>query len=101
MYKKSSFITASSLVIMAVIIAVRSYITLLMWVMFVVMKDIMFRFAYPQEILNHFFSRSYALFLLRNLAKMKDTTETVFQYNSSEAPQQNYMKLCSYAGHNV
>ena len=31
-----------------------------------------------------FFSRSYALFELRNLAKMKDTTETVGQHNSTE-----------------
>ena len=38
-------------------------------------KDIMCRYAYPQEILIPFFSRSYALFELRNLAKMKDTTQ--------------------------
>ena len=42
---------------------------------FLVMKDIMCRCAYPQEILIHFFSRSYALFELRNLTKMKDTTQ--------------------------
>ena len=42
---------------------------------FVVMKDIMCRCAYPQEILIPFFFRSYALFELRNLAKMKDTTQ--------------------------
>ena len=41
---------------------------------FVVMKEIMWRCAYLKEILIPFFSRSYALFELRNLAKMKDTT---------------------------
>ena len=41
---------------------------------FVVMKDIICRCAYPQEILIPFFFRSYALFELRDLAKMKDTT---------------------------
>ena len=45
-----------------------------------------------------FFSRNYALFELRNLAKMKDTTETVCQRNSSKATQQNFVKLCSYEG---
>ena len=44
----------------------------------------------------HFFSRSYALFDLRNLTKMKDTTETVGQHNSTETAQQNCVKLCSY-----
>ena len=42
---------------------------------FVVMKDIMCTCAHPQEILIPFFSRSYALFELRNLAKMKDTSQ--------------------------
>ena len=46
---------------------------------FVVIKDIMCRWAYPQEILIRFFSQSFALFELRNLANMKDTTETVCQ----------------------
>ena len=34
---------------------------------------------------------------------MKDTTETVGQHNSTEAAQQNCVKLCiySYEGHNV
>ena len=71
---------------------------------FVVMKDIMCRYAYPQEILiPFFFSWNYALFELKNLAKMKDTTETVFQRNSSETAQQNFLKLCtcSYEGLNV
>ena len=47
--------------------------------------------------------RNYALFELKNLAKMKDTTETVFQRNSSETAQQNFLKLCtcSYEGLNV
>ena len=42
---------------------------------FVVMKDIMCWCAYPQEILIPFFSRSYGLFELRDLAKMKDTSQ--------------------------
>ena len=41
---------------------------------YVVMKDIPCRCAYLQEILIHFYSRSNALFELRLLAKMKDTT---------------------------
>ena len=40
----------------------------------VVIKDIMCRCAYPQEILIPLFSRSYALVELRNLVKMTDTT---------------------------
>ena len=48
--------------------------------------------------LIQYFSRSYALFDLRNL---NNTTETVCQCNSSEATQQNFMKLCSYEGHNI
>ena len=65
------------------------------------MKDIPCRCAYPQEILIPFFSRSYALFEFRNLAKMKDTTEKVCQRNSSETAQQNVVKLCSNEGHYV
>ena len=53
------------------------------------------------EILIIFFSRSYAFFELRNLAKMKDTTETVCQRTSSETAQQNFVKLCSYEGHTM
>ena len=41
----------------------------------------MCRYAYPQDILIQFFSR--------NLTKMKDTTETVGQHNSTEPAQQN------------
>ena len=48
-----------------------------------------------------FFSRSYALFELKNLANMKDTTETVCQRISPETAQQNFVKLCSYEVHNV
>ena len=48
-----------------------------------------------------FFSLKYALFELRNLTKMKDTTETVCQHNSTETAQQICVKLCSYEGHNV
>ena len=47
------------------------------------------------------FSRNYAFFELRNLTKMKDTTETVCQRNSSETAQQNFLKLCINEGLNV
>ena len=47
------------------------------------------------------FSLNYALFELRNLTKIEDTTETVSQRNSSETAQQNFLKLCSNEGHNV
>ena len=49
----------------------------------------------------NFFSWSYAFFELGNLAKMKDTTETDCRRNFSETAQQNFLKLCSYEGHNV
>ena len=48
-----------------------------------------------------FFPRNYALVEFRNLAKIKDTTETVCQRNSSETAQLNFLKLCSFKGHNV
>ena len=48
-----------------------------------------------------FFSQGYALVEPRNLAKMKDTTETVCQRNSSEAVKQNFVKLCSNEGRNL
>ena len=51
----------------------------------------MCRCAYPQEIFNPFLN--YALFELRNLTKMKDTTKTVGQHNSTETAQQNCVKL--------
>ena len=41
------------------------------------------------------FSLNYALFELRNLRKMKDTTETVGQHTSSETAPQNCVKLCT------
>ena len=44
----------------------------------------MYRCANPQEILIPFFYRIYALFELRNFAKMKDTTETAGQHNSTQ-----------------
>ena len=37
----------------------------------------MCRCAYPQKIFIQFFSRSYALFELIDLAKMKETTESL------------------------
>ena len=62
----------------------------------------MCRCAYRQDILIPFFSLgAVPLFELQNLTKMKDTTETVGQHNSTETVQQNYVKLCSYEGHNV
>ena len=48
-----------------------------------------------------FFLGAMPLFELRNLTKMKDTTETVGQHNSTETAQQNCVKLCSYEGHNM
>ena len=48
-----------------------------------------------------FFLGAMPLFELRNLTKMKDTTETVGQHNSTETAQKNCVKLCSYEGHNV
>ena len=48
-----------------------------------------------------FFLGAMPLFEIRNLAKMKDTTETVGQHNSTETAQQNSVKLCSYEGHTV
>ena len=54
----------------------------------------MCRCEYPQEILSIFFPPNYTLFKLRNLTKMKDTTETVRQRNFTETAQ-----LCSYEGH--
>ena len=56
--------------------------------------------AYPQEIFIQFISRSNALFELINLAKMKDTTQNSLSAQLLEAPQQNFMKLCSYEGLN-
>ena len=42
-----------------------------------------------------------ALFELRNLTKMKYTTDPVCQRNSYETARQNFLKLCSNEGHNV
>ena len=39
-------------------------------------------------------------FELKNLAKMKDTTQNSLSAQLLEAPQQNFMKLCSYEGLN-
>ena len=62
----------------------------------------MCKYAYPQEILFNFsFSELRPFFELRNLTKMKDTSETVRQRNSSEAAQQNFVKLFSKEGLNV
>ena len=68
---------------------------------FVVMKDIIYRYAYHRKFWLNFFSRNYACFELWNWTKMKDTTETVRQRNSTETAQQNFVKLCCYEGHKV
>ena len=54
----------------------------------------------PERLSLHPTQRKYAFYELRNLTKMKDTTETVGQRNSSETAQQNFLKLCSNEGHN-
>ena len=56
----------------------------------------MCKYANLQKIFSPYFSRNYALFELRNLTKMKDTIEIVCRRNSSEAAQQNFVKLRSY-----
>ena len=62
---------------------------------FVVMKDILCRCTYLQGILIQILSSgNHAPFEHRNLSKIKYTTETVCQCNSSENPLQNFMKLC-------
>ena len=53
----------------------------------VVMKDIICRCAYPQEILIKFFSSELRPFWTSKFNEMKDTTETVCQRNSSETAQ--------------
>ena len=59
------------------------------------MKALVFRCAYPQEILIQFFLRVILLFELRNLIKFKDTTQNSRQRNSTETAQENFVKLCS------
>ena len=69
---------------------------------FVVMKALMCRCAYPQEILIQFlFLGVMPLFELIIWQKLKVLLKTVHQCNSPETAQQNFMKLCSYEGHNV
>ena len=43
----------------------------------------------------------YAPFYFLKFAKMKFTTEKAYQRNSFETAQQNFVKLCSFKGHNV
>ena len=58
---------------------------------FVIMKNVLSKCAYLQVILIQFFSGNYnASFKLRNLAKIKYTTKTVCQHNSSDTAQQNF-----------
>ena len=66
------------------------------------MKDFSCRCSNPQEILINFLGGGVMpLFELRNLTNIKDTTQTVRQHKSTETDQQNFVKLCSYKGHNV
>ena len=60
----------------------------------------MCRCTYSDEPLIHFLG-SYAPFELRNSAKIKKKLLTDCQRNSSETPQQNLVKLCTYEGHTV
>ena len=62
-----------------------------------VMKDIMCRYAYPQEILIQFFFGITPFFTLEILPKSK----ILCRRNSTEKAQQNCLKLCCYEGHNV
>ena len=66
---------------------------------FVVMKDLMCRCAYPQEFWFFFFLGVTPLFKLGNLTNIKILLETR-QRNYTETAQQNFVKLCSYEGHN-
>ena len=47
-------------------------------------------------LIQFFFLGVMLFFELKNLANMKDTTETIYQRDSSEIAQQNFEKLCSY-----
>ena len=60
----------------------------------------MCRYAYPQEILIQFFFGITHVLNLEIWPKWT-TTETVSQYNSSEAAQENFEKLRSNEGLNV
>ena len=69
---------------------------------FVVMKDIMCRRAYPQEILiQFFFLRVTHILNLEIWLKWKILLKTVCQPNSSEAALKNFEKLYSNEGLNV
>ena len=50
-----------------------------------------------RKFLFNFFSRSYALFELRNLPKIKDTTQNSLS-SPAETAQQNFVKLRTYEG---
>ena len=70
---------------------------------FVVMKDLMYRCRYLQEILiQSFFSGSNAPFLNLDIwPKLKILLKTVCQHNSTETAQQNIVKLCGNERLNV
>ena len=59
------------------------------------MRDTSVDVHIPRKFWFSFFSGKYAPFELRNLAKIKLTTEKVCQNNFSETTQQNLVKLCS------
>ena len=62
-------------------------------------ETLQLRRAYHVDVhIHRIFLGVTPFFELRNLAKIKDTTETVCQRNSSEAAQQNFLKFCSNEG---
>ena len=63
---------------------------------FVVMKDIMCRCTYPQEILIQFFFSELRPFLTQKFGQKRKGT--VCQRKSSETVQQNNLKICSCEG---
>lgn len=69
---------------------------------FLVMKNIFCRCrtcAYIQDVLIHFFFLELPPFW--NFAKVKYTSKIFCPSNSSETVQQNFVKSCSWQGHNV
>ena len=69
---------------------------------FVVMKDIICRCAYLQEMIIQFFFLGVTPFMnLEIRLKWKILFKTVCQHNSSETAKQNFVKRYSNEGHNV
>ena len=59
------------------------------------------RCAYPQKILIQLYLGVAPFFNLEIWPKSKILLKIVRQHNSTETAQQNFVKLCSYEGHNV